>query len=127
MTRHGFLQRLHGLGRSDLTFEKNFNRLIGLGDTQVEGDLEGMVEAKDWTKLAEFLVSYNDMKEVSTALLEVLVEQSGPVEILEEIFRSMKSDQGLRPLPLQSIALAQVGVTLVWCLNHEVYQLTHFL
>ena len=123
----GFLQRLHGLGRSDLTFEKNFNRLIGLGDTQVEGDLEGMVEAKEWTKLAEFLVSYNDMKEVSTALLEVLVEQSGPVEILEEIFRSMKSDQGLRPLPLQSIALAQVGVTLVWCLNHEVCQLTHFL
>ena len=123
----GFLQRLHGLGRSDLTFEKNFNRLIGLGDTQVEGDLEAMVEAKDWTKLAEFLVSYNDMKEVSTALLEVLVEQSSPVEILEEIFRSMKSDQGLRPLPLQSIALAQVGVTLVWCLNHEVCQLTHFL
>jgi len=114
-----FLERLHGLGRNDLTFEKNFNRLIGLGDTQVEGHLEEMVESKEWKKLAEFLWSHNDTIEVSTALLEVLVEQRGPVEMLEEIFKPMKQDQGLKPLPLQSIALAQIGVTLVWSLNHE--------
>ena len=127
MTRPGSLQRLHGLGRNDLAFEKNFNRLIGLGDTQVEGHLEEMVESKEWKKLAEFLWSHNDTIEVSTALLEVLVEQRGPVEMLEEIFKPMKHDQGLRPLPLQSIALAQIGVTLVWSLNHEICQLTHFL
>ena len=87
MTGPGSLQRLHGLGRNDLTFEKNFNRLIGLGDTQVEGHLEEMVESKEWKKLAEFLIACNDTKEDSKALLEVLVEQNGSVEIVEEIFK----------------------------------------